>query len=223
MDTPMDTPKTTARAHVVSATPGRTRVRLAPGHRHNPRLMENVKADLQQQPGVAHVKTNSRTGSLTVHYDRSTVSHDGVLALLRDVGIVAERTFAALGEDVPSDASTTGLSVNAALDDLNRRLLGRTGGALDLKFLFPATLTVVGLRQLFTTGLGIAEVPAYILLWYAFDSFYKFHHHETVQPVAASSPGAGAAEASSERQARESRPPAAPRANRPPRRRAAEA
>jgi hypothetical protein len=29
--------------------------------------------------------------------------------------------------------------------------------------------------QLATRGLGMTEVPAYVLLWYAFDSFWKFH------------------------------------------------
>ncbi len=41
-----------------------------------------------------------------------------------DAGIVAERTMAARGEDVPIDTGTTGTSVSAALDEVNRRLQG---------------------------------------------------------------------------------------------------
>lgn len=48
-----------------------------------------------------------------------------------------------------------------------------------LKLLFPLALAGVGLRQWVTQGLGLAQVPAYVLLWYAFDSFWKFHRGST--------------------------------------------
>src|SRR5262249_37441456 len=58
------------------------------------------------------------------------------------------------------------------------RARGRT---VDLKLLFRVALGAVGLRQFFTAGLGIAEVPAYVLLWYAFDAFYKLHQAPAVE------------------------------------------
>ena len=162
-------------AVIVSDSPGRLRVRL---HRDDRKgdILERTQAHLQGQPGVHHVDTNRATGSVTVRYDPRTHSSDDVIAMLRDACVVAERTAAALGEEVPQvGASSTSLAIQAALDDLDRRLSRLTGRRVDLKLLFPFGLAAIGVRQLFTRGLGLNQVPAYMMLWYAFDSFWKFH------------------------------------------------
>jgi hypothetical protein len=41
--------------------------------------------------------------------------------------------------------------------------------------LFSLGLGAVGVWQAFRTGLGIETIPAYTLIWFAFDTFWKFH------------------------------------------------
>lgn len=96
--------------------------------------------------------------------------------MLCDVGVIVRDVLRAGGNDLPSlGQSTTATGVITALDDLNQRLSRATGGKLDLKLLFPLTLGALGLCQVLAEGLGLTEIPGYVLLWYAFDSFYKLH------------------------------------------------
>ncbi len=92
--------------------------------------------------------------------------------------------------DTPGDSahSSTAQGIIGALDDLDRRLSQLTGHPIDLKVLFPFSLGAIGAWQLARHGWGIEEVPAYVLLWYAFDSFYKLHRmpgREAAPPAAA--------------------------------------
>jgi hypothetical protein len=165
-----------APAVVVSSTPGRLRVRIPRSHRHHGRVTTEVCTRLQQQPGVDTVSAIHATGSVTVRYKPNEVSHVDVIAMLRDCGVVAEETLAALGEEVPGDTSTTAVSLSSALDDLNRQLLTATGRKVDLRLLFPLSLGALGIRQVLVEGLGFSQVPGYLLLWLAFDAFWKLHH-----------------------------------------------
>lgn len=166
-----------ARVHadVISDTPGRLRVRLRREARRGGLLLA-ASTQLERQAGVGRVDTNGTTGSITIKYDRYALSTDDVLAILQDAGVTAEKdppdtmdSLADHGHCATSD------SILGALTDLDRRLSRLTGRKVDLKLLFPLTLAGVGLRQWITQGLGLAQVPAYVLLWYAFDSFWKFH------------------------------------------------
>ena len=174
----MDT--TQARGHIASDVPGRLRVRLRhprPAERH----MRRVRVHLSQQSGVSTVVTNSTTGSITVTYNRHERSAEDVLAMLRDVGVIAERTAEALGEPGPHmGPSTTAEGIQAALNDLDVRISQVSGRRVDLKLLFPLGLGALGFRQLLVAGLGIQQVPAYMLLWYAFDAFWKLHHQHSL-------------------------------------------
>jgi len=162
-------------ARVVSHTSGRLRVRVHAGNRE-PASMHAIGRRLEDALGPGRVELNKSSGSVLVHYDHHARSSADVLSLVRDVGIVLEDTARAVGLDVPGDAlSTTGQSIVDALSDLNRQVFGLTGSKVDLKVLFPLTLGAVGLWRAARAGLGLDQVPAYVLLWYAFDSFWKFH------------------------------------------------
>ncbi len=164
---------------VISSTPGRLRVRLPRAHPQHAQVLHDVHTRLQQQPGVDRVSTIRTTRSVTVKYNPRQVSHLDVVALLRDCGVIAEETLTALGEEVPElpgDKSATAVSLGSALDDLNRQVLAATGRKVDLKLLFPLGLGALGLRQVLVEGFGFSQVPGYLLLWLAFDAFWKFHH-----------------------------------------------
>jgi len=176
---------------IASATPHRTRVRIRPSI-HAAATMARAEERLRKQPGVESVEATSRTGSLVVTHHSGEHTLDGVIATLRDVGVIVHDVFKAVGEEVPDvGPSKTAMTVAGALDDLDRRISKATGHRVDLKLLFPLSLGALGIRQLLVEGIGLAEVPAYVLLWYAFDSFYKLH--QQVPP-----PGEAATEAAAD-------------------------
>jgi hypothetical protein len=140
-----------------------------------------VRDHLQRQQGVRAVQARSGTGGVLVHYDPAETSIDHLLDVLHDIGVVvagltAEEDLGDLGETLSeSGSSHTANSIMSAVDDLDRRLSTATAQRLDLKVLFPLGLGALGVRQLVRSGLGLEQVPAFILLWYAFDAFYKLH------------------------------------------------
>jgi len=165
-----------AHGHIVSDTPGRLRIRLRRTHRH-PHVMELARNQLRQHEAVHQVATNDTTGSIVVNYDPARLSRDSVLGMLKDVGIIAREAAEELLAETPGESkhSAAALGIIAAVNDLDRRLSRATGRNIDLKLVFPASLFALGIRQAATQGLGLSTVPAYVLLWYAFDSFWKFH------------------------------------------------
>jgi hypothetical protein len=126
-----------------------------------------------------------------VHYDHQAHSSSDILLLLRDVGLLVEETARGLGEDLPEGVpghSTTSTSIVDTLTDLDRRVAALTGHQVDLKLLFPVALGGLGAWQLVKRGFGFSEVPAYVLLWFAFDSFWKFHRRPTTSADADTDP-----------------------------------
>jgi Heavy metal associated domain 2 len=164
------------RARVASHTPGRLRVRVEPSERQ-PRAMRAVRERLDAAIGPGHTEVNPSTGSVLVHYDHHTRSSADVISVLRDVGVLVEETARSV-LDLPeagAGPSTTSVRLIDTMTDLDRQISLLTGRRVDLKLLFPMALGGVGLWRVATNGLGLTEVPAYVLLWYAFDSFWKFH------------------------------------------------
>jgi hypothetical protein len=152
--------------------------------------MHAVRERLDDAFGPGHAEVNPSTGSVLVHYDRHARSFADVVSILRDVGVLVEDTARSV-LDLPEAGvgrSTTSIRVIDAMTDLDRQLSRLTGRTVDLKLLFPMTLGGVGLWRAATNGLGLTEVPAYVLLWYAFDSFWKFHR----EPPQGVGPDAGA-------------------------------
>jgi len=146
--------------------------------KQHPELVAGLRDHLEAQPTIGHVHINADTGSVLVHYDHTKSSLGDVLGALRDVGVLIGEVAASGGDELPDVGgghSTTAMGVVGTIGDLDRRLSELTGRKVDLRLLFPVTLGTVGLVRVFSDGLGLTSVPAYILLWYAFDSFWKFH------------------------------------------------
>jgi hypothetical protein len=156
----------------------------------HPELAAGVRDQLAAQPSIGHVHVNAATGSVLVHYDHQASSLSDVLGALRDVGVLVGDVAGAAGDELPDidgGHSSTATGVVDTFGDLDRRLSRLTGRKVDLRLLFPLTLGILGVARLSVAGLGLTEVPAWILLWYAFDSFWKFHRE---------SPAAGASDRS---------------------------
>lgn len=179
-----------AHGQIVSHTAGRMRVRLHQQHR-DPAALEALEDRLCEHAAVASVTTNRRTGSVLVHYDHQRLTKDDLVELLWDAGVVARDLLGA--EEIPEDLggapassspsaashSTTATSLLDALTDLDQRLSKLTNGTLDVKLLVPTSLGLLAIRQIAMNGLGLSQVPGYVLLWYTFDSFYKLHQRRS--------------------------------------------
>jgi hypothetical protein len=154
--------------------------------------MDRIRDRLAQDPGVESVETRGKTGSVVVHYEPSQLSLDGLLAMLYEAGVVVHGMLAGeeIGPGPTGDGRSTGGagtsrtagSIIEAVQDLDHRISEMTGQKLDLKTLFPLTLGAIGVRRLLQSGLGLAEIPTYVLLWYAFDAFYKLHRDTQAAP-----------------------------------------
>ena len=183
--------QTLAQGRVISHTPGRLRVRVPPAGRDG--QLARLQAGLADHPGIAAVETNAATGSVLVRYDPGVHSRTSAIRLLQAVGLEVAEGVATVATALPLGANSAGAnSIITVLDDFDRRISRATAGRVDLKLLFPLGLGAIGVRQLLRVGLGLAEVPAYVLLWYAFDSFYKLHQ---ARPVASEADGARAEQA----------------------------
>ena len=162
---------------VVSAVPGRVRIKLHPSKR-SPAFMDRVKEHLGSREGVHHVRLNNATGSITVRYDHHRHSTQSLLGLLKDLDTV----FQCLGHEaemaspegwVDDDFASEGFV--EALNDLNRRIRDVTGIPVNLKILMPLLFAGAGLWSISRRGLMIEAVPGWLFLWFAFDMFVKLH------------------------------------------------
>ena len=173
-------PETTPHAHVASKSRGRVRFRLHPKSRQ-PHHLRRIREQLAAQPGVTRVTSNPATGSVVVNYDPSQLTHDDVFTLLHDIGCVIHEAVEPGSEDEPEEGlpdakrSQPATHFMAAIDRLDRRIGKITGHKANLRLIFPTTLSVIGVFKIARDGLGLAEVPGIIMLWYAFDSFWKLH------------------------------------------------
>ncbi len=155
---------------VVSVLPGRIRLRLLRPHHHQ---LESIRAHLVQQQGIRDVAVNQTTGSILVHCDRLDLSSENILGMVRDLGIFIS-TVEESTEEVPIvGQEDIGERFVSTVDDLDRRLSAAVGRNVDLKLIAPLAVGAVGLRQVIVEGLG--QTSGLLMLWVAFDMFYKLH------------------------------------------------
>ncbi|BAZ29718.1 hypothetical protein NIES4074_21650 [Cylindrospermum sp. NIES-4074] len=157
---------------IVSDTPGRLRLRVAPGDREV-RKMQIITDVIKAQSNVSQVRANFRHGSILINHSGKEGSLENVLATLKDIGII----FA----DITQGNSEAAVGVSSAVVDLNRRVEEATNGVADLRFLFPLGLSLLAARQLMLKGLQLEVIPWYVLAWYAFDIFIKLHGTDQTQ------------------------------------------
>ncbi len=158
-------------ARLASHIPGRLRVKLAESSR-GARIMDRIKEQLSDVAGIDTVDLNRTTGSITVHYDHKKYTVDGIHQVLEDVDVVLANLT-----DAPSIVKDTKESPTfiGAIEDLSRRLSGAVGINIDLKTALPLTLLAAGAWSIARQGLRVSQVPAWALLWLAFDTFVKLH------------------------------------------------
>jgi hypothetical protein len=152
---------------IISDTPGRLRLRIAPGNRQAEKI-QHIANFLTAQPHITQVRTNIHHGSILINHDGQTGTLAEISATLRDIGII----FAAITQG-KTEAAT---AISNVVIDLNQRVERATDGTVDLRFLLPCGLSILAMRQLIVKGLQLEVIPWYVIAWYAFDSFLKLNN-----------------------------------------------
>lgn len=67
-------------------------------------------------------------------------------------------------------------TVRKGMSEFDTRIREATQGAVDARSLTPIIFGGLALRQLIVQGPQLDNLPWYVLGWYAFDSFMKFHN-----------------------------------------------
>lgn len=190
--------QTQARGKIASMSPGRLRVRLHPEARKT-RHLDHLHQRLSECAGVERVETNPRTGSVVVHYDHHAMTLNDALDLIHDCGVLFEPLIEPPSPEelaLHRTRSTVASDISSSVDNLDRQIAHLTGRKVDLRLLFPAGLFALALRQIFVEGFGLNQVPGYVLLWYAFDSFWKLHRELPSARPAIAAPANGAVSSS---------------------------
>jgi len=154
--------------------PHRTRLRVVNPKRRT-KEMAQVSERLKRVPGVTGVEMNDRTGSILVHHE----DNDNVLELL---GAALEEAAGELFETAleVEEVEVPGLSIIAHLikqrmGRLDTSVASATGNVVDLKTIVPLGLLAAGLYKAARDHAWWGEVPAFVLFYYAYDSYMKFH------------------------------------------------
>jgi copper chaperone CopZ len=137
--------------------------------------MKRVEDSVKNLPGVKGVDINHRTGSVLVHHE---AREDMLPAVSTAVDGVAGEIFETLleleGVEIP------GLSIIAHLlgtnmSNLNNTMASATKNIVDLKTVLPMGFLVAGFHVARQNPGWWAEIPAWALFYYAYDSYLKFH------------------------------------------------
>jgi Heavy metal associated domain 2 len=164
---------------VVHAIPGRVRVKMA-RLKENPAIAPEVQERLSAVQGIQRVEVNPITGSVLISYDRTAFeSLESLLSLAAHLSpLFPDLDFNGLedwltSENTNGNAPPVAERLGSFFGGLNVKVSETTGG-VDLKFLLPLTLFLLGVRAVMVAGKGVFPTW-YDLLWFAFGSFFMLN------------------------------------------------
>lgn len=161
--------------------PGRARLRVTKAHRKSGTLTRAQQA-LASTPGVRSTEVNPDTGSILIRHDPEQPLGE----LLERAGLSEEILYEAmpprLRQHVRGEASHLARSVSDHFYALDARVARLSDGWLDLKMAIPIGLLATAAWRFMAEGAWV-EVPPYILLYYTFDTFMKFHQPTLTRPA----------------------------------------
>jgi copper chaperone CopZ len=165
---------TKASAGVKHHLPHRTRLKV-PAHHRDAETMNSVKSQLEYIPGVKSVQVNQRTGSIVVDHDE----RDDTLELMGEaIQNIAEDLFHELL--MVEEVELPGLSIVAhfirkSLSKADSKVAEETSNVVDLKVMVPLLFFGAGVVKSVQSGSWWGEVPSWVLFYFAYDSYMKFH------------------------------------------------
>ncbi len=169
------------RARVASQVRGRLRVKFDHGSRDTDHL-KRIEQYLESQPGIGDVVVNAATGSMTIPYDHAKRDGKGIFELLQDLDVVVESALHPPSVDEAVAEPGRHPSFTQAVDDLDGYVRRTLGVPVNLRLLLPLALVAAGAWSIARRGLMIENVPGWVFLWLAFDTFVKLHPEHAQVP-----------------------------------------
>lgn len=167
-------------ARIISQTPGRIRFRVFQLSSQDGEI-ERIASVLKERLEIYRVRTNVQTGSITIFYAREHLDFGQINSLLQNLGV----TWGDFTPQQTNGRSQAAVGIIDRVYHLNQRVKIASNDSIDLRFLVPLGFGVLAVRQLLIKGLLLDAIPWYVLAWYAFDSFIKFHYtsepHSAIQ------------------------------------------
>ncbi|MGI8609827.1 MAG: HMA2 domain-containing protein [Candidatus Dormibacteria bacterium] len=174
--------------HLEHHVKGRARIRVP--QPRTPEEVAEVARQLKAIKRVRRIEVNSSTGSVLLHHD----PEDPVEMLLEDIagiGYLVQKLTAARSRGrararkVPPRVphSQGSRKVSNALATMNQKVHEATDGRADLRLIVPAALGALAIRQVLKDAKSLSQAPWYVLVYYAFDSFYKLNDEMTEPPT----------------------------------------
>lgn len=163
-------------AFVTHQARGRVRIRVTGTRKEVGAALAALEDQVASNDGVRAVSTDTRTGSALVLFDPEQLHPDDIVTLAREAhDALRDLLPQPVGERVDRAISRVAARVTTGFVTADSSVLGATGGVVDLRMLLPLGLAGLSVRQLTRSGPALAQIPWYVLAYYAFDSFLKLH------------------------------------------------
>jgi hypothetical protein len=155
--------------------PHRTRYRVSSRHR-NEKAVHRIRDSVLSVAGVKSVEINDRTGSVLVHHDETPGILDALAGALDAVGedLFDEIIESGINEVIPGGSVFAHL-IRQRIGRADSLVAELTNNLLDLKMLLPICFLGAGFFQASRNRDWLGQVPAWVLFYYAYDSYLKFH------------------------------------------------
>ncbi|HEY9715750.1 MAG TPA: hypothetical protein V6C72_19915 [Chroococcales cyanobacterium] len=165
---------TTTKHPVHHHLPHRTRIKLPKNHR-SPGNLKMLEDKVKKIPGVTNVAVNHKTGSVLVHHEERADMLPAVHSAIEEVaGEIFETLLEIEGVHIPGLPLLAHL-FGRGMGVLNEQFSGATKNVIDLKTVVPMGFLTAALIRARSSPGWWAEVPAWALFYYAYDSYLKFH------------------------------------------------
>jgi hypothetical protein len=145
------------KAHIVSQTPGRIRIRVAPVHRQKHKI-DPLVSTLKEELAIYRVRSNIHSGGITIFHAQEHINSEGIRNLLLDLGILLSDLLVE-SPIINNHHSHAATEVSRVAVKLNRDVKKVTKGVVDLRFLLPFSFALLALRQLIVKGLQFEIIP----------------------------------------------------------------
>lgn len=124
---------------------------------------------------IDNVEVNPRTGSMVVYHQEDEKVLESIDGALTEVASdLLEAVLEAEELEFPG-LSIVAHVIGKFVGKANLKLSGATNNLLDLKILFPIGFFSAGLYQASRNRNWLGQVPAWVLFFYAYDAYMRFH------------------------------------------------
>jgi Heavy metal associated domain 2 len=155
--------------------PHRTRYRL-PKRSRTKEVAQKIRDKVSSVPGVKDVEVNERTGSVLISHDEKPNILPEIHGAMDSVALdLFEEVLEEEGETFIPGFSVIAHMIRKRVKSADVAIAEKTKNYLDLKSLVPLVFLGAGILRASKSKNVVGHVPALVLFYYAFDTYFKFH------------------------------------------------